>query len=78
MISKVELSGVNTSKFDNEVKTLEQEKAKYIQQYLNKIKKYKDIYLWGISESCDEAINFFNKNKIIIKSGINKFEIMLK
>ena len=31
----------------------------------NKIKKFKDIYLWGISESCDEAINFFNKNKII-------------
>ena len=54
------------------INELEQEKAKYIQQYLNKIKKFKDIYLWGISESCDEAINFFNKNKIIVKAIIDQ------
>lgn len=53
--------------FDN-INTLDSEKEKYIVSLLKKIKKFPYIYLWGISESCDEAINFFNKNNINIKA----------
>lgn len=40
--------------------------------YLNKLKKFPYIYLWGISESCDEAIKLFNKNNIVIKAIIEQ------
>jgi len=46
---------------------MDKEKNEYIDNYLKEIKKFPYIYLWGISESCDEAIKFFNENNIIIK-----------
>ena len=54
------------------INKLKEDKKNYTKSYINKIKKFKDIYLWGISESCDEAINFFNKNKIIINAIIDQ------
>ena len=53
--------------FDN-INNLYDEKRKYVNNFLKKIKKYPYVYLWGISESCDEAITFFTKNNIVIKS----------
>ena len=55
-----------------EIDKLDQEKEKYQRSYINKIKKYPYIYLWGISESCDEAIKFFNKHNITIKAIIDQ------
>ena len=55
-----------------EIDKLDQEKEKYQKSYINKIKKYPYIYLWGISESCDEAIKFFNKHNITIKAIIDQ------
>ena len=52
--------------FDN-IKNLDKEKETYLNNYLSSIKKYPYIYLRGISESCDEAINFFQDNNINIK-----------
>jgi hypothetical protein len=52
--------------FDN-IENLDSEKIEYINNYLRDIKKYPYIFLWGISESCDEAIKFFGKNNIKIK-----------
>lgn len=46
---------------------MDKEKKEYIDNYLKEIKRFPYIYLWGISESCDEAIKFFNENNIIIK-----------
>lgn len=56
----------------DKINELDKEKEKYINNYLKKIKKFSYIYLWGISESCDEAIKFFNKNKIQIKAIIDQ------
>ena len=53
--------------FDNIV-NLNKKKEEYIDNYLKEIKKFPYIYLWGISESCDEAINFFRNNDIFIKA----------
>ena len=55
-----------------EIDKLDQEKEKYQKSYINKIKKYPYIYLWGISESCDEAIKFFKKHNITIKAIIDQ------
>lgn len=52
--------------FDN-IENLDSEKIEYINNYLRDIKKYPYIFLWGISESCDEAIKFFDKNNVKIK-----------
>ena len=52
--------------FDN-IQNLDKEKETYLNNYLSSIKKYPYIYLRGISESCDEAIKFFQKNNINIK-----------
>ena len=50
--------------------------------YLNKLKKFPYIYLWGISESCDGVINLFTKNNIVIKGIIeqnpDKYDYMYK
>lgn len=46
---------------------LDKEKEIYQNNYLWKIKEYPYIYLRGISESCDEAIKFFQDNNINIK-----------
>lgn len=56
----------------DKINELDKEKEKYINNYLKKIKKFSYIYLWGISESCDEAIKFFNKNNIQIKAIIDQ------
>jgi len=53
--------------FDNIV-NIDKEKQEYINNYLKEIKKFPYIYLWGISESCDEAINFFYNNNVTIKA----------
>jgi len=55
--------------FDN-ITSLDEEKRKYFDNYLKEIKKFPYIYLWGISESCDEAIDFFRTNNIAIKAII--------
>lgn len=55
--------------FDN-ITSLDEEKRKYFDNYLKEIKKFSYIYLWGISESCDEAIDFFRTNNIAIKAII--------
>ena len=57
----------NTYLFDNII-NMNTEKEEYIDNYLKEIKKFPYIYLWGISESCDEAINFFTGNDIFIKA----------
>ena len=49
------------------INTLDNRKEEYWDNFIKKIKKHPYVYLRWISESCDEAINFFNKNKIIIK-----------
>lgn len=58
-------------KLFDEINKLDEEKNIYINNYIKKLKKFPYVYLWGISESCDEAINFFNKNNIIIKGIYN-------
>ena len=55
------------------INKLKEDKKNYTKSYINKIKKFKDIYLWGISESCDEAINFFNKNRQITNMKLPNF-----
>lgn len=57
--------------FEN-INNLNKEKKEYLMNYLNKLKKFPYIYLWGISESCDEAINLFTKNNIVIKAIIEQ------
>ena len=57
--------------FDN-INNISKEKAKYLKTYLKQLKKFPYIYLWGISESCDEAIKLFNKNNIVIKAIIEQ------
>lgn len=57
--------------FDN-INNISKEKAKYLKTYLKQLKKFSYIYLWGISESCDEAIKLFNKNNIVIKAIIEQ------
>ena len=57
--------------FEN-INKLNKEKKEYLMNYLNKLKKFPYIYLWGISESCDEAINLFTKNNIVIKGIIEQ------
>lgn len=59
-------------KLYREINKLDLEKEKYISDYIKKIRKFEYVYLWGISESCDEAIKFFNKNKIKIKAIIDQ------
>lgn len=59
-------------KLYREINKLDLEKEKYISDYIKKITKFEYVYLWGISESCDEAIKFFNKNKIKIKAIIDQ------
>ena len=49
------------------IENLDFEKKKYLEDYLSSINNFPYIYLWWISESCDEAIKFFNKNDINIK-----------
>ena len=49
------------------ISKLDIEKKEYLKKYLDNIKNYPYIYLWWISESCDEAINYFKKNNICIK-----------
>lgn len=56
----------------NKITTLNTEKEKYISNYIKKVNKFHYVYLWGISESCDEAIKFFTKNKIKIKAIIDQ------
>jgi len=51
----------------DDIKLLDIEKSDYLESYLRSIKNFPYIYLWWISESCDEAIDFFNKNWITIK-----------
>lgn len=57
--------------FDN-INNISKEKDKYLKTYLKQLKKFPYIYLWGISESCDEAIKLFNKNNIVIKAIIEQ------
>lgn len=57
--------------FDN-INNISKEKTKYLKTYLKQLKKFPYIYLWGISESCDEAIKLFNKNNIVIKAIIEQ------
>ena len=57
--------------FDN-INNISKEKAKYLKTYLKQLKNFPYIYLWGISESCDEAIKLFNKNNIVIKAIIEQ------
>lgn len=52
--------------FDN-IQNLDKEKETFLNNYLSSIKRYPYIYLRGISESCDEAIKFFQDNNINIK-----------
>lgn len=52
--------------FDS-IEQLDYEKKKYLDNYLLAIKNFSYIYLWWISESCDEAIKFFQGNNITIK-----------
>ena len=54
-----------------DINTLDKEKDTYEKSYISAIKKYPYIYLWGISESCDEAIAFFKKHNITIKGIYN-------
>ena len=49
------------------INTLDNRKKEYWDYIIKKIKEHSYVYLRWISESCDEAIYFFNKNKIIIK-----------
>ena len=49
------------------IENLDYEKKEFLENYLSSINNFPYIYLWWISESCDEAIKFFNKNKITIK-----------
>ena len=49
------------------IENLDYEKKEYLENYLSSINNFPYIYLWWISESCDEAIKFFNKNNITIK-----------
>lgn len=51
----------------DKIENLDKEKEEYIRLYLNNIKKFEYIYLWWISESCDEAIEFFKNNNVKIK-----------
>lgn len=51
----------------NTISQLDNEKKDYLSNYLREIKEFPYIYLWWISESCDEAINFFQNNKVKIK-----------
>ena len=51
----------------NHIEELDNKKEKYINEYLTHLKEFPYIYLWWISESCDEAIKFFNGNNITIK-----------
>ena len=54
-----------------EIQLLDVEKEKFEKEFVKKIKKYKYVYLWGISESCDEAIYYLNKNNIKINGIYN-------
>ena len=54
-----------------DINTLDKDKDTYEKSYISAIKKYPYIYLWGISESCDEAIAFFKKHNITIKGIYN-------
>ncbi len=58
-------------KLYDDINNLDQEKEKYIKEYINRINQFKYVYLWGISESLDEAIIFFTKNNITIKAIID-------
>ena len=58
-------------KLFDEIKKLDIERENFINDYLNSIKKFPYVYLWGISESCDEAIHFFRKHNILIKGIYN-------
>lgn len=55
-----------------EIDKLDIEKEQYQNKYLKSIRKFSYVYLWGISESCDEAIKFFNKHNITIKAIIEQ------
>lgn len=46
------------------IKDLEKEKIKYEEEFLNKVKSFKKVMLWGMSECAVEAIQFFSKNGI--------------
>lgn len=56
--------------FDN-IQKLDDDRENYIKEYVNSIKMFPYIYLWCISESCDEAILFFNKYNIKIQGIYN-------
>ena len=56
--------------FDN-IQKLDDDRENYIKEYVNSIKMFPYIYLQGISESCDEAILFFNKYNIKIQGIYN-------
>ena len=56
--------------FDS-IQKLDDDRENYIKEYVNSIKMFPYIYLWGISESCDEAILFFNKYNIKIQGIYN-------
>ena len=58
-------------KLFDDIKSLENKRDNYINNYIKTIKKFPYIYLWGISESCDEAIKFFKKHNIKIKGIYN-------
>ena len=59
-------------KLFEEINTLDSDKVLYINKLINKIKKFSHVYLWGISESCDEAIKFLNNNNVQIKAIIDQ------
>ncbi len=50
-----------------DIELLDKEKEEYVNTFLNQIRKFDSVYLWGISESCDEAILFFQEHNIAIK-----------
>lgn len=56
--------------FDN-IKNLDYQRQEYINTFIKKIKQFPYVSLWGISESCDEAIKFLRSNNIVIKSIYN-------
>jgi len=43
---------------------IEEEKIRYQNEFINKLRNFKKVMLWGISESAINAIEFLNKNNI--------------
>ena len=56
----------------DDIYDIDKEKTEYINSFLQEIKLFPYVFLWGISESCDEAIKFLHKHKINIKAIIEQ------